>query len=79
MKFLMTLATAAVAGVVAIPSAHATRHDDSGWMAGRETPVRATVRSADDGVIIEARRKKRVKGGSGCDDPGDVAEHPECR
>ncbi len=25
------------------------------------------------------RRKKRVKGGSGCDDPGDVAEHPECR
>lgn len=27
---------------------------------------------------IEKRRKKRVKGGSGCDDPGDVIEHPEC-
>lgn len=25
------------------------------------------------------RRKKRVKGGSGCDDAHDVAEHPECR
>lgn len=25
------------------------------------------------------RRKRRVPGGSGCDDPGDVLEHPECR
>jgi hypothetical protein len=24
-------------------------------------------------------RKPRVPGGSGCDDPGDVLEHPECR
>jgi hypothetical protein len=24
------------------------------------------------------RRKPRVPGGSGCDDPGDIAEHPEC-
>lgn len=24
-------------------------------------------------------RGKRVKGGSGCDDPEDVIEHPECR
>ncbi len=29
-------------------------------------------------VMIE-RRKPRVKGGSGCDDPHDVIEHPECR
>jgi hypothetical protein len=29
---------------------------------------------------MEAKRsKKRVPGGSGCDDPGDVIEHPECR
>lgn len=26
----------------------------------------------------QARRKPRVRGGSGCDDPGDIAEHPEC-
>jgi hypothetical protein len=25
------------------------------------------------------RRKKRIPGGSGCDDPGDVAEHAACR
>lgn len=25
------------------------------------------------------RRKPRVPGGSGCDDPGDIREHPECR
>jgi hypothetical protein len=28
--------------------------------------------------IVE-RRKKRIKGGSCCADPGDAAEHPECR
>ncbi len=27
----------------------------------------------------QARSKPRVKGGSGCDTPQDVAEHPECR
>ena len=31
------------------------------------------------GTAIEKRKKKRVKGGSGCDDAGDVIEHPECR
>lgn len=25
------------------------------------------------------RRKPRVPGGSGCDDPRDLIEHPECR
>jgi hypothetical protein len=28
---------------------------------------------------VEKRRKKRIPGGSGCDDPGDIIEHPECR
>lgn len=28
---------------------------------------------------VDKRRKKRIKGGSGCDDPGDILEHPECR
>ena len=45
-------------------------------------PAKASARdgfsTADETQIVE-RRKKRVKGGSGCDDPGDVAEHPECR
>jgi hypothetical protein len=46
-------------------------------------PVSASVAglSAYDGaaMIVEKRRKERVKGGSGCDDPDDVIEHPECR
>ena len=28
---------------------------------------------------VDKRKKKRVKGGSGCDDVRDVLEHPECR
>lgn len=28
---------------------------------------------------VEKRKKKRVKGGSGCDSAQDIAEHPECR
>lgn len=28
---------------------------------------------------VEKRKKKRIKGGSGCDSPRDVIEHPECR
>ncbi len=27
---------------------------------------------------VEKRRKKRIPGGSGCDDPRDIIEHPEC-
>jgi hypothetical protein len=28
---------------------------------------------------LDKRRKPRVPGGSGCDDPWDIIEHPECR
>lgn len=28
---------------------------------------------------FDKRKKKRVKGGSGCDDAHDILEHPECR
>lgn len=28
---------------------------------------------------IEKRSKPRVPGGSGCDTPADIAQHPECR
>ena len=34
---------------------------------------------APGSTVIAERRKPRVKGGSGCDDPGDIIEHPECR
>jgi hypothetical protein len=37
-------------------------------------------RSDDDSTASGSnRRRARVPGGSGCDDPGDVAEHAECR
>ncbi len=29
--------------------------------------------------LIVERRKPRVPGGSGCDSPRDLREHPECR
>jgi hypothetical protein len=28
---------------------------------------------------VDKRPRPRVKGGSGCDDPEDILEHPECR
>jgi hypothetical protein len=34
--------------------------------------------SAND-VSGSGRKKPRIKGGSGCDDPGDVLEHAACR
>lgn len=37
---------------------------------------------ADDHQAIvdkRGRSKPRIPGGSGCDDPGDIIEHPECR
>jgi hypothetical protein len=37
----------------------------------------ATVTTLAD-EDVQARRKPRVPGGSGCDDPRDVIEHPEC-
>jgi hypothetical protein len=40
---------------------------------------RADDKSDDNkGLRVEGRRKVRVPGGSGCDDAGDVIEHPEC-
>lgn len=49
--------------------------------------VPATARiSLDTGVGLfngqgdfDKRRKPRIPGGSGCDDPRDLIEHPECR
>ena len=30
-------------------------------------------------TAVDKRRKPRIPGGSGCDDPRDIIEHPECR
>ena len=32
-----------------------------------------------DKEIAMLRRRPRIPGGSGCDDPHDIIEHPECR
>ena len=34
--------------------------------------------SRDDTPSGSGRKRPRVPGGSGCDDPGDILEHPEC-
>ena len=36
-----------------------------------------TVVTADTGAAIDKRSKPRVPGGSGCDEPRDLIEHPE--
>ncbi|MCB2130124.1 MAG: hypothetical protein KDE03_13850 [Rhodobacteraceae bacterium] len=48
---------------------------------GRGRGGRDGSRSSDDdnGGSGSGRSKPRVPGGSGCDDPGDIAEHAECR
>lgn len=30
-------------------------------------------------ATFDKRSKPRIPGGSGCDDPEDILEHPECR
>jgi hypothetical protein len=43
--------------------------------------VREAVQTTQTGAPVDdqlARRKPRVPGGSGCDDPEDLIEHPEC-
>lgn len=42
-------------------------------------PVDAGLHSDGGQMEIEKRKKPRVKGGSGCDDAGDLAEHSSCR
>jgi hypothetical protein len=39
-----------------------------------------TIDQDDVQPLMETKRRKpRIPGGSGCDDPRDVREHPECR
>jgi hypothetical protein len=47
-----------------------------GSTAAMPDTAQTTPASVDD---LLTRSKPRVKGGSGCDDPDDLIEHPECR
>lgn len=55
--------------------------DDSGRGRGRgrggDRSQDATG-SSDDNSSGSGRSRPRIPGGSGCDDPGDLLEHPEC-
>ncbi len=50
---------------------------------GDDDRSRGRHRSTDDqkkgGKSGSGRSKPRIPGGSGCDDPGDIREHAECR
>jgi hypothetical protein len=50
-----------------------TSSDATRFLAKKATVTNVAVED------LLARRKPRVPGGSGCDDPEDVIEHPECR
>lgn len=67
MTSIIRLALAAVIALPALAVAKASVGSD-GFSTGHES-----------GSIVEKRSKPRQKGGSGCDDPRDVIEHPECR
>lgn len=62
---LCALAAAAVTLTAAMPAFA---------FAGSDTAIGAV----QDQSVFD-RRKPRVPGGSGCDDPRDLIEHPECR
>jgi hypothetical protein len=55
------------------------RDDDNDRGDGRHGGRADRDNSRDDNPAASGRRKPRIPGGSGCDDPGDVAEHAACR
>ncbi len=67
MKKLITLSTAALVILSYTVPASATISLDTG------------IGLFNDQGQFDKRRKPRVPGGSGCDDPRDLIEHPECR
>jgi hypothetical protein len=40
--------------------------------------VGSGIDTAEEQIADRRGRRRRVPGGSGCDDPEDIAEHPEC-
>ena len=74
----LTQASLALVTVLALGSmGTSTFAKESGTDTTRLLAKAATTSAAADDVL--ARSKPRVRGGSGCDDPQDVIEHPECR
>ena len=73
MKFCLTTALAALTLTAAV--APASAFDLTG-------PAGVAVGASHDwttGDTVVERRKPRIPGGSGCDSPRDLREHPECR
>ena len=54
-----------------------------GFIATSFLPAIAKVNSSGISAVSDSQeldwREKRIKGGSGCDDPHDIIEHLECR
>jgi hypothetical protein len=69
MKSLILAATALTLVATLAPPAQASAVADGLW---------SIDQMGDSVVDRRGRRKKRIPGGSGCDDPGDILEHPEC-
>ena len=65
---------AAFSSLTDLPSISTGAQDDGAVIAKR-----GRGKGGNGGGSGSGRDKPRVPGGSGCDDPGDVAEHPECR
>lgn len=63
---ILTTTLAALAFTLTAPVSAAPR-------ATAITALETTLQTA-----VDKRRKPRVPGGSGCDDPEDILEHPEC-
>jgi hypothetical protein len=64
MKTVFSLLIAALVAAVVAPA--------TSFAAAEQSITTAPVTTID-------RDKPRVPGGSGCDDPDDIIEHPECR
>jgi hypothetical protein len=84
MKISTLLSTAAVAAAgLCVPQFALAASDVSSTLTVQVAET--TVVMFDDNKTFEiakrgrGRGKVRVPGGSGCDDPGDIIEHPECR
>jgi hypothetical protein len=73
-KTSLALAAALLLGSIATSTL--AREGNSSVAREAVQSTQATTVPADD---LLARRKPRVPGGSGCDDPDDLIEHPECR
>ena len=88
MNFLAYLSTAATIVAISIPLSASSEIGQADLISyDRQTPADLVLQ---EGAPVEfARRgrgrggkggrRPRVPGGSGCDDPGDIIEHPECR